>query len=190
MHPLFIHMYTYSDSSDWRKLFHFALTSNLFVTDKWYPRQPEEMKSGEQVLQQSQSANQLWGFWCVCDKDLHTSGCITIFSILVHKKKNAKGKVVAVLNQVPHHEDVLGERMYEGVTKSFRTGRLERQMKMVQLSATRCSCIAILWVSLVSFASITLCVASQRVFIVVNVYSVIDSLRKLLDIPSYSSTHP
>jgi hypothetical protein len=38
---------------------------------------------------------------------------------------------------------------------------------VVQLSATRCSCIAILWVSLVSFAAITLCVASQRVFIVV-----------------------
>jgi hypothetical protein len=31
---------------------------------------------------------------------------------------------------------------------------------MVQLSATRCSCIAILWVSLVSFTSITLCIAS------------------------------
>jgi hypothetical protein len=38
----------------------------------------------------------------------------------------------------------------------------------------------------VSFASITLCVASQRVFIaVVTVYFVIDSVRKLLDIPSY-----
>jgi hypothetical protein len=34
---------------------------------------------------------------------------------------------------------------------------------MVQPSATRCSCIAILWFSLVSFAAITLCVASQRV---------------------------
>jgi hypothetical protein len=43
---------------------------------------------------------------------------------------------------------------------------------MVQLSATRCSCIAILWVSLVSFAAITLCVGSQRVFIVVSVYFV------------------
>jgi hypothetical protein len=42
---------------------------------------------------------------------------------------------------------------------------------MVQLSATRCSCIAILWVSLVSFAAITICVASQRVFIVVRVKS-------------------
>jgi len=40
---------------------------------------------------------------------------------------------------------------------------------MVQLCATTCSCIAILWVSIVSFAPITLCVASQRVFIVVIV---------------------
>jgi hypothetical protein len=40
-------------------------------------------------------------------------------------------------------------------------------MQMIQLSATRCSCIAILRVSLVSFAAIILCVASQRVFIVV-----------------------
>jgi hypothetical protein len=43
---------------------------------------------------------------------------------------------------------------------------------MIQLSATRCSCIAILWVSLVSFAVITFCVTSQRVFVVV--YSVND----------------
>jgi hypothetical protein len=39
----------------------------------------------------------------------------------------------------------------------------------------------------VSFAAITLCVASQRVFIVVSVYFVIDSVRKLLDTPSYSN---
>jgi hypothetical protein len=37
----------------------------------------------------------------------------------------------------------------------------------------------------VSFAAITLCVPSQRVFIVVNVYFVIDPVRKVLDIPSY-----
>jgi hypothetical protein len=55
---------------------------------------------------------------------------------------------------------------------------------MVYLFATNCSCIAILWVSLVSFTAIILCVASQRVFIVV-VYFVIDSVRKLLDTPSY-----
>jgi hypothetical protein len=35
-----------------------------------------------------------------------------------------------------------------------------------------------------SFAAITLCVASQRVFIIV-VYFIIDSVRKLLDIPSH-----
>jgi hypothetical protein len=72
------------------------------------------------------------------------------------------------------------KKEYEGVSKSFRTGRLERELQTIQFSVTRCSCIAILWVSLVSFAAITLCVASQRVFIAVNVYFVIDSVRKLL----------
>jgi hypothetical protein len=43
----------------------------------------------------------------------------------------------------------LGDRrsvapIYEGVSKSFRTGRLERGLQMVQLSATRCNYIAIL----------------------------------------------
>jgi hypothetical protein len=41
-------------------------------------------------------------------------------------------------------------------------GRLEREMQMVQLSATRCSCIGILWVTIVSFAAINFCVASQE----------------------------
>jgi hypothetical protein len=57
----------------------------------------------------------------------------------------------------------------DGVSKSFRTGRLERELQVIHLSATRCSCIAILWASLVSFAAITFCVASQRVFIAVRV---------------------
>jgi hypothetical protein len=57
---------------------------------------------------------------------------------------------------------------YEGVSKSFRTGRQEPELQMVQLSATRCSCIA-----------------SQRVFIIVRIQFVIDSVRKLLDTPSY-----
>jgi hypothetical protein len=39
-------------------------------------------------------------------------------------------------------------------------------------------------VSLVSFAAITLCVASQRVFVVVVCF-VIDSVRKFFDTPSY-----
>jgi hypothetical protein len=58
---------------------------------------------------------------------------------------------------------------------------------MVQLSATRYSCIAILWVSLVSFAAITVCIASQRVILKVSVYFVIDPVRKRLDTPSYFS---
>jgi hypothetical protein len=61
---------------------------------------------------------------------------------------------------------------------------MEGGLQMVLLSATRFSCIAILWVSIVSFAAVTLCVASQRVFIFV-VYFVIDSVQKLLNSPSW-----
>jgi hypothetical protein len=67
------------------------------------------------------------------------------------------------------YSNFLPPRIYDGVSKSFQICRLERQLQMVQLSATSCSCIAILWISLVSFAAITLSVASQRVFIVVLV---------------------
>jgi hypothetical protein len=62
-----------------------------------------------------------------------------------------------------------------GCIKSFRTGRLERGLQLVQLSATRCSCIAILWVSLVSSVAITLCVVSRWGFVF---YFVVDSVRK------------
>jgi hypothetical protein len=37
----------------------------------------------------------------------------------------------------------------------------------------------------VSFAAISLCVASELVFIVVSIYFVIDSVWELLDTPSY-----
>jgi len=37
----------------------------------------------------------------------------------------------------------------------------------------------------VNFVAITLCVASQRVFIIVSMYFIIDSVRKLLDTPLY-----
>jgi hypothetical protein len=73
--------------------------------------------------------------------------------------------------------------MNDGVAKTFGPGHLEQELQMIQLSATRCSSIAILWVSLVSFAAITIYVATQRVFIVVAVYFVIVSVRKLLDTP-------
>jgi hypothetical protein len=75
------------------------------------------------------------------------------------------------------------------VSRNLRTGRLERELQIVQLSATRCSFIAILWVSLVSFTAITLCVASQRVIPKVSLYFVIDSVRKLLDTLSYVVLH-
>jgi hypothetical protein len=39
----------------------------------------------------------------------------------------------------------------------------------------------------VNFAAITLCIASQRVFVVVDF--VIDSFRKLLDTPSYITNY-
>jgi hypothetical protein len=44
------------------------------------------------------------------------------------------------------HVARMGDRRnaFEGVPKSFRTGRLERELHMVQLSATSCSCVAIL----------------------------------------------
>jgi len=74
---------------------------------------------------------------------------------------------------------------YNGLSKSFRTSHLELELQMVKFSTTRCSCIAIFWVSLVSFAAITLRVASQRMFIVAAVYFVMASVRKLLDTPSY-----
>jgi hypothetical protein len=76
---------------------------------------------------------------------------------------------------------------YDGVSKSLWTTCLEQELQMVQLSATRWSFTAILWVSLVSFATITLYVASQQVFIVVSIYFVIDLVWKLLETPLYLS---
>jgi hypothetical protein len=75
--------------------------------------------------------------------------------------------------------------LYKSVSKSLWTGCWDWELQMVQLSATRCSCIAIFWVVLMSFATITLCVASQWVFIVVSIYFIINSVWKLLGTPSY-----
>jgi hypothetical protein len=76
--------------------------------------------------------------------------------------------------------------LYEGVSKSFRTYFLERELQMVHLSATRCSCIAILWVILVSFAAIALCVASQQVFVIVDFVKRLSP--ETLDTRSYDDT--
>jgi len=61
----------------------------------------------------------------------------------------------------------------EDISKSFWTGRLDRELQMIQLSATRCNCVAILWVSLMGFAAISLCVASQRAVPNISVYFII-----------------
>jgi hypothetical protein len=66
--------------------------------------------------------------------------------------------------QFIHIHPVIWRSIYKGVSKSFRTGRLERELQTVQL--------AILWVSLVSFVAVTLCIASQCVFVVVSVHFV------------------
>jgi hypothetical protein len=64
------------------------------------------------------------------------------------------------------------KNVYEGVFRSFQTGHLERELQMVQFSATKCSCIAIPWVSLVSFTAIALCVASQWIIPKVSLHFV------------------
>jgi len=86
-----------------------------------------------------------------------------------------------MLNYYDHTMNAAGT--YEGVSKSFRTGCLERELPLIKLSATRCSFIAILWVTLVSFAAITLFAASERVIPQVSLYFVIDSARKFLTQP-------
>jgi hypothetical protein len=87
-----------------------------------------------------------------------------------HKETTVK-KLDHIINTGYHSDLKLhAKQIYiRGVSKSFRTGRLERELQMVQLSATRCSCIA-LWVSLLSFATITLRIASQRVTPKVSVH--------------------
>jgi hypothetical protein len=132
---------------------------------------------------------------CMCEYEIRTCGVFTILAAMLQLKSlRFLCQLVSFSDSFitcKLHQMLLGwsnqggwdrRDVYDGVPKSFRTGRLVRELQMVLLSATRCSCIAILWVSLVSFAAITLCVTSQRVFIVV--YFVIDSVRKLLDTPS------
>jgi len=113
-------------------------------------------------------------------------------SILPHSQSPSPLRLLSIPSINPVHARlsaksrlIMMQEKYEGVFKRFRTDRLERELQMVQLSASKCSRIAILWVSLVSFATVTLSVASQQVFIVTVVYFVIDSVRKLLDTLSY-----
>jgi hypothetical protein len=111
-------------------------------------------------------------FWVVTPCSVAV-GCQTFGGpFCLHLQDDGSSKVIQNVGILQQHT----QKNYEGVSKSFRTGRLEWYIDN-------------LWVSLVSFAVITLCVASQRVFMFVVVYFVIDSVRKLLDTPSYTHTH-
>jgi hypothetical protein len=61
--------------------------------------------------------------------------------LYILQKKKKKEEEEEEANIAYFSEDVL---RYEGVSRSFRTGHLARELQMVQLSATMCSCIAIL----------------------------------------------
>jgi hypothetical protein len=75
---------------------------------------------------------------------------------------------------------------YEGVYKSFRTGRLERELQVVQLFATRCSCIAIMWVSSSEFCHHKLLYCfSTTVYFCCCLFRY-DSVRELFGTPSYA----
>jgi hypothetical protein len=96
---------------------------------------------------------------------------------------------------ITHHENLKSYMkcccfLYEGVSESFQASCLEQELQMLQLSATRCNCITILWVSLVSFAAITLCIASQWVFVVLLFVCLFHYWisPETLDTPSYRET--
>jgi hypothetical protein len=75
---------------------------------------------------------------------------------------------------------VICRGLYEGVSRSFRTGRLERELQTVQLSASY------FVIQPSEFCCHNrLCYFSMS--IVVSIYFVIDSVRKLSDTPSYQS---
>jgi len=87
--------------------------------------------------------------------------------------------------------------MYEGVSKHFWAGRLERELQIIQLTLG-----AVYWYfvcqssefcghnALCCFSSSVCCVVVVVVVVVVIVYFVIASVQKLLDIPSYICYSP
>jgi hypothetical protein len=66
----------------------------------------------------------------------------------------------------------LREELLWGCIQKFPVYPPGARTANVKFSTSRYSCIAILWVSLVSFAAITLCVASERVIQKVSVHFV------------------
>jgi hypothetical protein len=143
---------------------------------------------------------------------VHIRGCIQKFPDWVYNEinnnnkhslwSNTKGyggrthKIAIQLHLVAESCTICSSRSRQPLCVYVRTyvrGCIQKFLDWpprARTTATRCSCIVILWVSLVSFAAITLCVASQLVIPNVRVYFVIYSVRKLLgkflDKPSYT----
>jgi hypothetical protein len=82
---------------------------------------------------------------CVYEQSIDTlcKMCLSLFNDAVSTACVASNGKLAVDGELLRmwNEAIV---IYEGVSKSFRTVRLERELQMVQLSATRCSCVAIL----------------------------------------------
>jgi hypothetical protein len=101
-------------------------------------------------------------FWCFTDcsddNEMRSHFLVAQLFCLAKQKKVSFQLLMVLDNSKGFNDRTLS--IYEGVSKSFWTGSLERELQMVQLSATRRTCIAILCVSLVSFATIILHVAS------------------------------
>jgi hypothetical protein len=93
---------------------------------------------GSHLLKMSVGACRLQGIFM---SDTEGEGRMRMFGPEINqvRKKLIKGRYLH------RHEDLdFTGNMYEGVTKSFRTSRLERELQGLLLSAPKCGCIAIL----------------------------------------------
>jgi hypothetical protein len=78
-----------------------------------------------------------WNFESILIQDVHVR--CERFDVSVSQSNGHRNEMQSCLCLSKHHV----MRIHEGASKRFRTGRLERELQMVPLSATRCSCIAI-----------------------------------------------
>jgi hypothetical protein len=82
--------------------------------------------------------------------DRHIKGCLKEILQTTMKMNIRRHNMVHQLNFTKTHKAAtnkvitLNIHLNKGVSKSFWTGCLEQEPQMVELSATRCSCIAIL----------------------------------------------
>jgi hypothetical protein len=64
--------------------------------------------------------------------------------LIVPLPEDRENDAASVKGCTIHHSEIPTVLEPTGVSKSIRTGRQEQELHIVQLSATRCSCIAIL----------------------------------------------